>query len=63
MVDTANKGYFRRVLEQASTDLWVNNPMPEQAKRAIEVGAVSVSTNPTYPSKLAGDYFPKRLSC
>lgn len=56
MVNTVKTGYFHRVARELQTDLWVNNATAEQAKAAIEVGAVSASTNPTYPSKLPADY-------
>lgn len=44
--------YFHRVHEQTPTRFWINNPTLEQAKRAIEEGAVGCTTNPSYVSKL-----------
>lgn len=46
------KGYFQRVCEQTKTRFWINNPTPEEAKKAIEAGAISCTTNPTYASKM-----------
>ena len=56
MVNTTKTGYFHRVSQEMQTDLWVNNATLEHAQVAIEAGAVSASTNPTYPSKLPTDY-------
>lgn len=47
--------YFKRVHEQTPTRFWVNNPTIEQAKRAIEAGAIGCTTNPSFVSKLLGD--------
>jgi transaldolase len=47
-----NKGYFQRVAHETATRFWVNNPTAEQAKLAIEAGAVGCTTNPSYVSKL-----------
>ena len=33
------------------TRLWINNPTPSDADRAIEAGAISCTTNPTYAMK------------
>ena len=54
-------GYFHRVAEQTPTVLWVNNPTPAQAQTALEAGAMGISTNPTYPSKLPVDYLNKLI--
>lgn len=45
------QGYFHRVTAQTPTRLWINNPTPEEARRAIDAGAVSCTTNPTYAMK------------
>lgn len=45
-------GYFHRVAEQTPTRLWINNALPNQAQAALELGAVGVTTNPTYPARL-----------
>ena len=45
-------GYFHRVAQETPTRLWINNPMGSDIKRAIEAGAVSCTTNPSYCSKL-----------
>ena len=46
------KKYFQRVQEQTSTRFWINNPTFEQAKKAIDAGAIGCTTNPSYVSKL-----------
>jgi transaldolase len=45
------KGYFHRVNELSPTRFWINNPTPEEARRAILHGAISSTTNPTYSMK------------
>ncbi len=47
-----NAGYFQRVKEETPTRFWINNPSIEQARQAIEAGAVGCTTNPSYVSKL-----------
>jgi transaldolase len=47
-----NTGYFQRVTHTTPTRFWVNNPTYEQARLAIEAGAVGCTTNPSYVSKL-----------
>jgi len=44
-------GYFRRVTELTPTRLWINNPTPEEADKAIAAGAISCTTNPTFCMK------------
>ncbi|MCL5986866.1 MAG: hypothetical protein M1371_09960 [Actinobacteria bacterium] len=44
-------GYFKRVAELTPTRLWINNPTPEEADRAIAAGAISCTTNPTFCMK------------
>ena len=56
MEEKAKAGYFHRVTEQTPTRLWVNNATPQEATAAIAAGAINVSTNPTYPSKLPAAY-------
>ena len=48
------KGYFHRVNRLSPTRLWINNPTPREAEAAIEAGAISCTTNPTYGSKQLG---------
>ncbi|HPE93536.1 MAG: transaldolase family protein [Sphaerochaeta sp.] len=48
------KTYFHRVHEQTPTRFWINNPTLEQARLAIEAGAIGCTTNPSYVSKLFG---------
>ncbi len=47
-----NTTYFHRVQNETPTRFWVNNPTIEQAKLAIEAGAIGATTNPAYVSKL-----------
>ena len=47
-----NNGYFQRVRRETKTRFWVNNPTVEQARQALEAGAVGCTTNPSYVSKL-----------
>lgn len=44
--------YFHRVQKETPTRFWVNNPTVEQARLAIEAGAIGATTNPSYVSKL-----------
>lgn len=44
--------YFHRVQRETPTRFWVNNPTAEQARLAIEAGAIGATTNPSYVSKL-----------
>ena len=55
------KTYFQRVQEQSPTRFWINNPTLEQAKKAIEAGAVGCTTNPSYVSKLFNS--PEDFGC
>lgn len=48
------QGYFHRVQALTPTRFWINNPTCDQARLAIEAGAVSCTTNPAYVSKLLG---------
>jgi transaldolase len=47
-----SKSYFHRVQNETPTRFWINNPTVEQAKLAIEAGAIGATTNPAYVSKL-----------
>lgn len=40
--------YFQRVHRLSPTRLWINNPTPEEARKAIAAGAINCTTNPTY---------------
>ena len=51
-VRSINEGYFRRVMKQSNNRLWINNPTVEEAYKAIEAGAISCTTNPTYSAKM-----------
>jgi len=44
--------YFKRVTSLSPTRLWINNPTPQEAGMAIEAGAVSCTTNPTFCMKM-----------
>ncbi len=53
------KGYFHQVAEETPTKVWVNNPRSSELQKAIEAGAVSCTTNPSYCStvmRLEPDY-------
>ena len=45
------KGYFHRVAEQTLTRLWINNPTVDEARCAIDAGAIACTTNPSYAMK------------
>ncbi|MBZ5516965.1 MAG: hypothetical protein LAN62_19365 [Acidobacteriia bacterium] len=47
-----NEGYFHRVTRKTPTRLWINNPTPDDADRAIAAGAISCTTNPTYSAHM-----------
>jgi len=44
--------YFKRVQEQTATRFWINNVTREQARMAIEAGAVGCTQNPAYTYKM-----------
>ena len=46
------KGYFYRVGEQTPTKFWINNVTVQQAKLALENGAVGCTQNPSYTWKI-----------
>ena len=46
------RSYFHRVKTETPTHFWVNNPTVKEAQLAIDAGAVSCTTNPTYASKM-----------
>ncbi len=43
--------YFHRVHKLSPTRLWINNPTPAEARKAIAAGAINCTTNPTYAFK------------
>ncbi|MDR1506446.1 MAG: hypothetical protein LBI67_05025 [Treponema sp.] len=45
-------GYFKRVQKLTATRYWINNPTRDQAKKAIECGAIGCTLNPSYMSKV-----------
>ncbi len=47
-----HKSYFLRVHAATPTRFWVNNPTRSEAKKAIEAGAVSCTTNPSFVMKI-----------
>lgn len=47
-----NLGYFHRVAKETPTRFWINNPTGQQIKQAIEAGAINMTSNPSYASKL-----------
>ena len=46
------KSYFHRVTEQTQTRFWINNVTEEEAKIAIDAGAVGCTQNPSYVWKI-----------
>jgi transaldolase len=44
--------YFHRVARETPTRMWINLPTLQEAREAIEAGAVSCTTNPTYGARL-----------
>jgi len=46
-----NKAYFHRLNKLSPTRMWINNPTPLDAEKAIAAGAISCTTNPAYSSK------------
>ena len=53
--------YFQRVMAQTATNFWINNVTREEAKIAVEAGAVGCTQNPSYTWKMLisdtdGDY-------
>lgn len=49
------KTYFHRVQEQTPTCFWINNVTREEAKIAIEAGALGCTQNPSYTWKILND--------
>ncbi len=47
-----NETYFHRVQQQTSTRFWINNVTREEARMAIEAGAVGCTQNPSYTWKV-----------
>ena len=45
-------GYFHRVQAQTATRFWINNVTRQEAKLAIEAGAVGCTQNPSFPYKM-----------
>lgn len=45
-------GYFHRVTKETPTRFWVNNPSGTDMELALVAGAINVTTNPSYCSKL-----------
>ena len=47
-----NNGYFHRVHRMSPTMFWINNPTREEARLAIEQGALGCTNNPSYSHKM-----------
>ncbi len=47
-------GYIARLHHDTPTRLWVNNPTPEEASRALALGVRSCTTNPTFAARMLG---------
>jgi len=45
-------GYFHRVHRLSPTKFWINNPTREEARLAIEAGALGCTNNPSYSFKM-----------
>ena len=45
-------GYFHRVAKETPTRLWINNPSADEAEQALDAGAISCTTNPTFGARL-----------
>jgi len=53
--------YFERVMAQTPTNFWINNVTREEAQKALDMGAVGCTQNPSYTWKMLisesdGDY-------
>ena len=46
------KTYLERINEQTPTRMWVNNPVPSEARKGLEVGVFGATSNPTYLSHM-----------
>lgn len=46
------EGYFHRVHRLSPTKFWINNPTREEARLAIEAGALGCTNNPSYSFKM-----------
>lgn len=46
------KTYFHRVHDLTQTRFWINNPTSEEARLAIEAGAMGCTLNPSYTYKM-----------
>ena len=44
--------YFHRVQAQTPTKFWINNVTRNEARLAIDAGAVGCTTNPSYTWKM-----------
>jgi len=45
-------GYVAALHRSTPTRLWINNPTPDEARRALALGVRSCTTNPTYTAKI-----------
>lgn len=50
-----DNSYFRRVNRLSPTRFWINNPTQDEARKAIEHGAVGCTTNPSFGNKMLED--------
>lgn len=46
------EAYFHRVAALTPTKFWINNPTRDEARRAVEQGAVGCTNNPSYAQKM-----------
>lgn len=49
---TEHTNYFKRVMKNMPTRMWVNNPTAEELQKAIDAGAVCMTANPSYAAYL-----------
>lgn len=45
-------GYFHRVAKETPTRFWINNPTGEEINKALVAGAINMTSNPSYASRL-----------
>jgi transaldolase len=50
--------YLQKAINSTPTKFWVNNPTMDEASKALQMGALGVTTNPTFCAKImkSGEY-------
>ena len=46
------KTYFHRLNAETNNRMWINNPTLEEARLAIQAGAIACTSNPTFAAKM-----------